>query len=70
MDGFKQEKEDLLIPTTLFEERKDVSFEIRAEEDCIIFSVKDEKAKKEEIKLFTACSESDKICFVVYLLYI
>ena len=70
MDDFKQEKKDLLIPTTLFEERKEESFEIRAEEDCIIFSVKDERAKREEMKLFASCSESDKICFVIYLLYI
>ena len=65
-----KKKKDLLIPTTLFEERKEENFEIRAEEDCIIFSVKDERAKKEEIKLFASSSESDKICFVIYLLYI
>ena len=28
IDGFNQEKEDLLIPATLFEERKEVSFQI------------------------------------------
>ena len=28
IDGFNQEKEDLLTPTTVFEERKEVSFQI------------------------------------------
>ena len=28
IDGFNQEKEDPLIPTSLFEERKEVSFQI------------------------------------------
>ena len=28
IDGFNQEKEDLLTPTSVFEERKEVSFQI------------------------------------------